>query len=118
MHVLTITVNQAAMAMIHVPAASRRTSSFIPTVVSHSRLRPYSPARPPANASKNTAPSTIPCSAVHSSIGVIFMVLFLPYPLSPTGHKTLNMMPPDECECICGFVYCELRHDGVLGSSP
>ncbi len=58
--------------------------------MSQSCLRPYSPANPPVKASRNAAPSTTPCMAVHSSLSVSDILYFL----LPFGTLGLVELPP------------------------
>src|SRR6266545_396017 len=65
-----MTVSQAVTAMVTTPTFSRRIRSTTPSGVISAGLRLYRPARPPAKASRNRAPSPIPWIRPHHSRSV------------------------------------------------
>src|SRR5262249_38979555 len=78
-----MTVPQAAIAISQVPATRRVMRSRKPVTVSSSGRRLYRPARPPAKASRNSAPKPMPWISPHSSRSVSDMV----YPSSALYTK-------------------------------
>src|SRR6266542_4738148 len=64
------TVPHAATAIATTPILSRRIRSTTPCGVTRPARRLYSPARPPAKASRNTAPKPIPWMSPHHSLSV------------------------------------------------